>query len=436
MSSKNDYPTLGFDPAPGDPGNVDGLVQKLNKAAGAMESAHRTLTAIGQGGSAWEGDAAKGFSSKIGELPKNMADSVDAMKAASGQLSSWSQTLVSYQNTAKRYEAEAADAKRRKDAAEDHVGRAANHYNSASENPAFSLLGQRFNDDASLASAQQRINAAQAELNAAGNELDIAKRELSSIEDELEAIVKQAKELLEHHQDDADKTAKALRKANQNAPHISVWEKIGNGFKSIGSKIKAWATKHADLLKKIGDIAGGVSAVLGIAALATMWCPPLAAALGAASAGASAVALGAHGLAKLGGANVSWTTIALDGVGAFPFIGTAAKAGKGVAMGAKALATERSVAAAGSHLRGAGKEIAEKFMEGGFAHKYAIEPLLTKTPLKKLPGIANEFSIATREAVGWAAPATSWWSRGTQIGMKAGGLVMNAPNLYHQVTGS
>ncbi|MEV4557054.1 putative T7SS-secreted protein [Kitasatospora sp. NPDC049285] len=433
MSGRADFPALGFDPAPGNPENVDGLVAKLNRAAGAMESAHRTLVAVGRGGSIWEGDAAKGFAGKVGELPTYLSDSVDAMKTASTQLGNWRTQLTSYQDVARRYEQQAADAKRRKEAAQDQWGQAANRYQSASENPAFALAGKSFGDDASLADAQRRINVAAAELRTAESELDTARRDLESIQDELEAIVKQARELLEHHHDDADRTAKALRRANQNAPEIGMWEKIGNGFKGIGNKIKDWATRNAGLLKKIGDIAGGVSAVLGIAALATMWCPPLSAALGVASAGASAVALGSHGLAKLGGADVSWSTIALDGVGVVPFVGAVGKAGKGAVMGVKAIAKGEGAIAAGSKLAEAGRSIVNTHMAGGLLHSKVLTPVFTKTPLKNLPGIA---SIGEAGQKVFSLPATSWWSRGTQIGMKTGGLIWNAPNLYHQVTGS
>ncbi|MFJ5923058.1 hypothetical protein ACIQF6_10665 [Kitasatospora sp. NPDC092948] len=431
MSSKADFPTLGFDPAPGSPENVDGLVAKLNRASGAMESAHRTLVAVGQGGSIWEGDAARAFAGKVGELPRYLADSVDAMRQASTQLDGWRNQLVSYQDIARRYEAEAAETKRRMQNAETTRQNAIERFDLASDSPAFALIGKRFDNDAALADAQRRIDVATAEYQSAETALEGANRELRGIKDELEAIVKQAKELLGHHQDDADKTAKALRRANQNAPEIGAWEKIGNGFKSVGKKIKAWATKHADLLKKIGDIAGGVSAVLGIAALATLWCPPLSAALGVAAGGASAVAFGAHGMAKLGGADVSWSTIALDGVGALPFVGAASKGVKGVAGGVKAVATGKGLAAGGSKLAMAGTAIKAKHLEGGILHSEVLTRVFTKTPLRNLPGIA---SIGEDGQKVFSLPVESWWSRGTQIAMKGSGLIMHAPNLYQQVT--
>ena len=430
MSSDQDFPALGFDPAPGRPESVDQLVSSLTTTAGALESAHGTLVSISQGGSAWEGDAANAFAKKVGELPKTMAESVDALKAATTQLSSWSKQLVGYQQTAKRYEAEAGDAKRRLQEAESRKDDATSRYNQAADNPAFKLAGQMFTDDQQLNEAENRIKTAQNQLESANRQLDVAAQELSSIEDELQQIVRLAKELYEHHQNDADSTAKALRKANQGAPEISTWSKIADGFKKVGKGIKDWATKHADTLKKVGDIAGAASAVLGIAALATMWCPPLSAGLGIAAAGASGVALGAHGLAKLGGADVSWTTIALDGVGVVPFVGGATKGIKGVAAGVKAIKAEGSLAAGGVKLAEAGKAITSTHMAGGLLHSKVISPIFTKTPLRNLPGVMAKVDEAGKTVM----DARSWWSRGIQIGMKGTGLGLHAPTLYQEVT--
>ncbi|MFD7729209.1 putative T7SS-secreted protein [Kitasatospora phosalacinea] len=429
-----DFPALGFNPAPGNPGNVDGLVGKLNKAANAMDNAHRTLVEVGRGGSLWEGDAAQAFSGKIGELPGYLADSVDAMRQASSALNSWRGQLSSYQDTAKRYEEEAQNAKSRLDSAKKTREQASDRYDKASDSPAFKLIGMHFDDQATFSQAQNQIDSASAEYQAAGDALEAASRDLQSIKDELEAIVKQARELYFHHQDDAGRTAKALRRANQNAPDISAWEKIGNKFKDIGKSIKKWATDHADVLKKIGDIAGGVSSVLAIAALATMWCPPLSAGLGVASAGASAVALGAHGMAKLGGADVSWGTIALDGVGAIPFGGTAFKGAKGAVKGVVGLAKGERLAVAGADLARVGSKLSDDVARGAgsLMNNKILTPIFTKTPLRSLPGLTTKLDDAGKVIL----DPRGWYSRGTQIGTKIIGLGINAPNLYHQVTGS
>jgi len=442
------FPALGFNPAPGNPDNVDGLVGKLNKAANAMDNAHRTLVEVGRGGSIWEGDAAQAFSGKIGELPGYLEDSVDAMRQASSALNSWRSQLSSYQDTARRYEEEAQHAKDRLEAAKKSREQASDRYDKASDSPAFMLIGRHFDDQATFAQAQNQIDSASAEYQAAGDALEKASRDLQAIEDELDAIVKQARELYFHHQDDAGRTSKALRRANQNAPDISAWEKIGNKFKDIGKSIKKWATDHADTLKKIGDIASGISGVLGIASLATVWCPPLSAALGVASAGASAVALGAHGMAKLGGADISLMTLAGDAIGAVPFGTGAFKAGKAAKTaitGAKAVTkggqvvTEAVapvivkgagfVANSGKVASAVGQNVVKVAAEGGIMHK-ALGFAVTKTPLRNYALIHEAGDLAGKLSV------KSLWSTVPQGAVKAYGLAVHAPNLYHQVTGS
>lgn len=49
-----DFPALGFNPAPGDLGSVDGLTGKLDTARRSLDSAHAVLSRIGKGGSDWE----------------------------------------------------------------------------------------------------------------------------------------------------------------------------------------------------------------------------------------------------------------------------------------------------------------------------------------------------------------------------------------------
>ncbi|WP_345699280.1 putative T7SS-secreted protein [Kitasatospora terrestris] len=329
MSDASEFPTLGFDPAPGNTGNVGTLVGRLTTAAGALERASGTLSSLTRG-SSWQGDAARAFAGKVGELPKLLRDSDDAVREAARQLDSWQAQLTSFQDTARRYESEAQAAKQRCEQCEQAKDRARTRYNTAADSPAFALAGRLYTDDAQLREAQARIDGAQRELDAAGGELDDAKRALEDAQDAFDAIVRRAKELKEDHQDAAAKIAKALRKANQNAPDTSLWDRLKDGLKRAGHAIKEWATKHADLLKKIGDWLSIASTVLGVAALVTAWCPPLAGALALAGGVLSVGALATHGMAKLGGANVSALDLVGDGLGILPagkFFGTALKGG-------------------------------------------------------------------------------------------------------------
>ncbi|MGQ4516354.1 putative T7SS-secreted protein [Streptomyces sp. DW26H14] len=458
--SEADYPTLGFDPAPGAPASVADLASKLSAAVTGLAHANATLTSIAKGGDAcvWEGETATAFSRKVGDLPRYLTDSHDALKSAAADLTTWHAKLVEYQTTARRYESEAKAAKGRvttAGAAHDHSVSA---YNQAASDPASQLVGQRFASEAAARAAQARIDAAGVRLRHADHALDTATKRLDAARDELDAIVKKAKDLLDHHQSEARSIAAQLRKADGNAPDPSFWAKLGDLTKKAGHSIKDWCTEHADLLKTIGDWMGTASAVLGVAALATMWCPPLAGGLALAGGIAAGGALAAHGAAKLGDADVGWKTLAGDAVGVIP----GGVFAKDIALGVKVpikLAEKsgnllkggnivRKIEESNEAFRGSqatpnlfsramGATDAIKFARDGFKfgdkvnlawqHSVAsyseggfladrVSNVFTKAPLQKIPSVA-----AAIRSDGTLDPM-SWWSRGTQIGQKAWGL--------------
>ncbi|WP_329456275.1 hypothetical protein [Streptomyces sp. NBC_01497] len=458
--SEADYPTLGFDPAPGAPASVDDLATKLSAAVGGLEKANATLTAIAKGGhaSAWEGEAATAFSKKVGDLPHYLTDSHDALKSAATQLTAWHDKLVEYQSTARTYESEAKAAKQREAEGEKARDHQSALYDQAVSDPSFPLAGRSYATQAEAKSAQEKIDAAGRRVQNAGKALDTATDRLNAARDELDAIVKKAKDLLDRHQAEARSIADELRKADANAPDASVWEQMGDFFTKQGHDIKDWCTKHADLLKTVGDWLGTASAVLGVAALATMWCPPLAGGLALAGGIAAGGALAAHGAAKLGGADVGWKTLVLDGVGVIPGgvfakdlalgvkvplklagkSGTMLKGGNTVrkikesselfkgskispnffskALGAKKVyAFSREDLKFGDKLNLAWQHTVASYSEGGVVAD-GVSNVFTKPPLRNLPGVAEAI-----RADGTLDPM-SWWSRGAQIGQKAWGL--------------
>jgi hypothetical protein len=333
--SSQDYPAIGFDPAPGQVACVDDLTGKLNKAVTGLESAHATLTEISKGGKTWEGAAASAFAEKVGDLPKYIGDSRDALRAAATQLTDWRTKLASYQDKARQYEAEAKAAKDREQSGQSAHDQAVSAYNQAAADPALRLAGQYYTNPADLKSAQAKIDAASSRQQKAGDDLDAATKELDKARDELEAIIKRAEELLSHHQGDARSIADKLTKANDRAPDSGLWEGLADAFTKVGHSIENWCTKHADLLKKIGDWLSIASAVFGILALATMWFPPLSGAFALAGGVTSLGALATHGAAKIGGADISASTLVFDGVGALPFGKFANGAMRGVKVGLK-----------------------------------------------------------------------------------------------------
>ncbi|MFF3273307.1 putative T7SS-secreted protein [Streptomyces chrestomyceticus] len=467
MSDDKEFPSLGFDPAPGKVESVEDLSNKINRASSGLESAHKTLMGIAKGGKTWEGLAANAFTQHVGDLPKSLSDSVDALKQASAQLGNWRGKLSGYQNTARQYEAQAKAAKERIKTQEAAHDRATNAYNQAASAPAFRLAGQYYTDQTALNEAQSKLDAAQARLKTAGQELDSVGKRLDAAKDELDDIIKQAKELLEHHQSDARDIADRLRKANKNAPDISLFERLGDFFKRMGHGIKEWCVKHADLLKTIGDWLGNIAGVLGVLSLLTMWCPPLSGALALAGGALSLGSLAAHAGAKLGGAKVSWTDLGMDAVGVIPF-GKFAKVGAlgkvkirvgsreliDTATGARSLVNDVDKVAQVNHLEGlvqrgiassddlargrsigpierAGGRVFEA--NGGFSNrmKLAWESHVSNNmasgikeqgwaqTLKKIPGVADADSFKAALRADGTLDPMSWWSRGPLVGQGA-----------------
>ncbi|GAA5614956.1 hypothetical protein Spla01_06160 [Streptomyces platensis] len=74
MSNQN-FPALGFNPAPGHLESVDDLTGKLDTATRSLSSAHSVLHRLGRGTGVWEGEAARAFAGQVGDLPKYVSDS-------------------------------------------------------------------------------------------------------------------------------------------------------------------------------------------------------------------------------------------------------------------------------------------------------------------------------------------------------------------------
>lgn len=159
------------------------------------------------------------------------------------------------------------------------------------------------------------------------NELEYAQTETSKarsqamLDEKDEDALKEARtrlnEAVAHFSSEGYKIAEQIRDALDDAVEDSAWDDI-SGF----------VEDHADILKKLGDILSNITAVLGMLAILTLPFPPLSAIFGTAALITGAASLGAHALAKAGGANVSWATIGMDAVGLLPGIGLFGKGAK------------------------------------------------------------------------------------------------------------
>lgn len=474
MSDATEFPGLGFNPAPGKIESVEDLARKINRAFGGLESAHRTLMDIAKGGKTWEGQAANAFSQHVGDLPRSLSVSVDALKQAASQLGSWRSQLFDYQQKARQYEADAKATKERIHQQEAAKERATRAYNQAAADPAFRLAGQVYTDNAVLDSAQAKIDAAQARLRSADNELSSVGERLDSARGELDGIIKKATELLEHHQSDARDIADKLRKANRNAPHTSVFDRMGDTFQRLGHAIKAWCVKHADLLKTIGDWLGNVAGVLGILSLLTMWCPPLSGSLALAGGALSLGSLTAHTGAKLGGAHVGWGELGMDAIGVVPFgkfakIATIGKTKVALKLGGEAAdgtqqftrsadsatklgrldpLVERNIAQSEDVARsGILKQPKRVFTTDGVGNrvKLAWEDSVGTTmgaslkekgwakTLEKIPGVKDLDSFKAALRSDGTLDPMSWWSRGPLVGQ---GSVSTGVSIHRTATGN
>ncbi|MCZ2524853.1 putative T7SS-secreted protein [Streptomyces sp. HB2AG] len=464
--SAQDYPTIGFNPAPGRLSSVDDLTGKLTKAAGGLESAHKTLSGIAKGGKTWEGKAAHAFAEKVGDLPKYLEDSRDALKTASTQLASWRTKLGEYQQKAREYEADAKAAKAREKEQEAARDKAVSAYNSAASDPAFRLAGQYYTNQADLNNAQQRIDAANARLKQADTELDNVTKRLDKARDDLEAILKKAEELLENHQADARTIADKLRKANDKAPDPGFFEGLADWFTKLGHDIQNWCTENADLLKTIGDWLSIASTVLGVAALLTLWCPPLSGALALAGGALSLGALATHGAAKLGGADVTAMDLAGDALGVLPLGKLAKVAAKGVKVPMKLYKVDGNTVASIEHvtkiraLRDAGYTMerlqgkvgvlrrdalpgSKSFSTEGFGNRmkmawdnHVLDTVGSSGKEKALSWAVEKFAPdAVKRSLGSAIRADgtldpmSWWSRGTQVAASTPGITLGVYNM-------
>jgi ElaB/YqjD/DUF883 family membrane-anchored ribosome-binding protein len=314
--SAEDYPALGFNPAPGTVATIDSVASDLKRVSEKMGNAHQALTGISRQDGLWAGKAAEAFKGTVDELPKYLDQAHRSLGGAAKTLFQWAQDLSALQQKARDCEAQAAAAQQR--------------VRHAESNPDFNLAGQHFPDQASLQQAQARLDAAQAALSKANAEL--------------EAIREQAGRLLNQHADLAQQVEKALRRAADEAPEKpGLLERIGDAFEELGQAISdvadkawQWVKDHADVIKQVGDVLSKVGNVLGVVAIATSWIPGVNAVTAGAAATVSAAALGTKALAKAGGADVSWGSMATDAIGIIPGGRFAAGAKNAVKQAARA----------------------------------------------------------------------------------------------------
>ncbi|MFF3639606.1 putative T7SS-secreted protein [Streptomyces sp. NPDC002564] len=196
--ARDDYPALGFDPAPGDPHTVRSLHRRLIECAKVLDDTHGVVTKL-LDGSYWEGDAAVAFRERLkdGRLPKDLRNAANSLSRAARQLHHWHGELEDFRSRAKRLDVLAREAREALKAAQ---GRAT----AAGDDLDLERKGGR-HDEAkkALARADGRVEDAQAEL---------------------DRILGRARDLAAEHEEKAGHRAGRIRDATERlAPHEPGW---------------------------------------------------------------------------------------------------------------------------------------------------------------------------------------------------------------------
>ncbi|MFG2347084.1 WXG100 family type VII secretion target [Streptomyces phaeochromogenes] len=282
------FPNIGWDPTPGDVDDTRDLAKKLGGLASDLGTTLRELERIEAG--AWKGKTAVAFTEYVGkDVTPLIRKSHDSFDKASRALHRWANELLDFQDEANRLEKSAGEKLEARE------------------------------------TAQQK---ADAKGDGKGSE------ELGKASGAVDEITGKVHDLEDRYKRAAGNIGKELDKAGDIAPdEPGFWDKLTKGVSDAWDATGQWIKDHADMIKLIGDLLSDLSAVLGMLAIITLPFPPLAAIFGTAALIASGLALAAHGLAKWGGADVSWMQMGLDAVGLMPGIGMFSKGIKVVGAG-------------------------------------------------------------------------------------------------------
>ncbi|GAA2655812.1 hypothetical protein GCM10010400_10690 [Streptomyces aculeolatus] len=297
-----DYPTLGFDPAPGDAHSTKYLSRTIGRLAGELGTTARELERLDQG--VWKGKAANAFSDHVADnVTPDIKRAHTSFEKAARALRRWSVEMDRFQEEARALEREA----RRKQEA---LGDAQRLVNAGKAAP---FPGASDDDKASDAQKKQQD-----------------KREKAAEEagDALDEVRRRAEELKERYVTEAWSICRELDTAGDIAPdEPGLFDRIASGVSDVLGDALDWVQDHADLIKAIGDVLSYVTAALAVLAIVTA---PFG--IGAAFATAALITggltLATHGIAKAAGADVSWTTIGLDALGVIPVAGAFTKGAK------------------------------------------------------------------------------------------------------------
>lgn len=301
MTGHDDWHGLTFNPARGNPSSVGALAEQMTDTSTWLKEAFTVLESVKNQKDTWTGEASKAFADKLGELPDLLDDAHQSLRDAGKALTGWQDTLAAHQRKAIELETEARKALKEAGEADAAASQAAERANQPITYPA---------DDPAAAQA------AQAQSQGLVDAASTAAKTAEAAWDRLEGIRRQAHDLQDRWEDDADLVADALENATDIAPGLL--DAIGDFFSDMGD----WVVDH---LGEIGDIAGIISAIAG----ALAFIPILTPVMGPVALIAGGIALAAHGseMAVEGKWDEpgAWVGLGADALGMLPLAGPALK---------------------------------------------------------------------------------------------------------------
>ena len=256
-----DFPSLGFDPAPGDLATAGQVAQAVADTARALAEISVLLSGAADG--AWRGQAAIAFRDLLDdEFRPKVTTAARSFDVAHRALDDWLDTMGSSQSRARSLEAQHVDAVRRARSA---------HAALASVPEATPPVGAtRTPEEASAESERLRARAA-------------VSRSVSSADAEVDRIERDARNLSDEYEDLGRQAAARLQRAMDIAPtEPGFWQRLADDVGAavdaiddfaddLGDRLVELLEELAPLLDLFADIAGFVGMIGSVLA----WIPGL-----------------------------------------------------------------------------------------------------------------------------------------------------------------
>lgn len=223
-----EFPALGFDPAPGDPGSLSSAAEGVTGAGTVFGSASANVTRLNSSG--WTGDAADAFRGQLADLPRDLDLAARSHRTAARALTDYGTGLTARQRRATELETRAAALRQQESTAVAEVNRLAAR-TAPSGSPEYTALK---------------------------NQYDTARSRATSIGSDLQDVIAEARRLHTEHRSAADQADRAIRSAAEAPYEEPGW------LSRAWSSVKGWISAHADTLRSISSVLKAVSAVLGV----------------------------------------------------------------------------------------------------------------------------------------------------------------------------